>query len=237
MKERPIIMAAESVRAILAGRKRQMRRAVKPQPRHMNGIVPMWGVSPPPDPVEFGEKWCWREAGPDYPDDSSDDRRCPYGVPGDRLWVKETYIVGHADGHGGWSVLRPSGASDQDGRVFYRASFREPPPHSAGALPWRTSLFMPRWASRLTLEVTGVRVERLQDISEEDAKAEGVERDTEPCDHRRFTCDEVNCAGSTYRSTFWDRWDAINAKRAPWSSNPWVWVVEFRLLEREERAA
>lgn len=108
---------------------------------------------------------------------------CPYGAVGDRLWVRETWQGNQGDIRYG---------ADGDSLHGYNG--------------WRPSIFMPRWASRITLEVTGVRVERVQEISEEDAQAEGV---AHRCDYKVV-------------------WDAINGKKYPWSSNPWVWVIEFK---------
>lgn len=85
---------------------------------------------------------------------------------------------------------------------------------------------MPRWASRITLEITRVRVERLQDISRADAKAEGCHHD-DPCDHKRQSCDEIGCEGPDYRVGFRNLWESINGPDS-WDANPWVWVVEFR---------
>ncbi|MBW7932469.1 MAG: hypothetical protein H3C62_02410 [Gemmatimonadaceae bacterium] len=141
---------------------------------------------------------------------------CAYGVPGDRLWVRETFQYEAKTDAFEWDV--------RNCIIRYRAT--EP-----GAGPWltaeddisdawRPSIHMPRWASRLTLEVTGVRVERVQDISEEDAKAEGS---TVPWMYKA-TQEPV----ATHRAAFARLWDSINAKRAPWSSNPWVWVVAFK---------
>jgi hypothetical protein len=95
---------------------------------------------------------------------------------------------------------------------------------------------MPRWASRITLEVTEVRVQRLQEISEKDAKAEGVPRDTEPCDHIRHACADIGCMGPTYRSSFCELWGQINGERAPWASNPWVWAITFKVINARSEA-
>jgi hypothetical protein len=209
-RERPVIFSGPMVKAILDGRKTQTRRIVKPQPRADHGLQSMWGTSP--DGFAFGEKWLWREVGADYPDDSSDDRRCPYGVPGDRLWVRETL-------RGGSESLWRYDADDAlvdanpDGDR-YRINWRKPYDQR-----W-PAIHMPRWASRITLEVTDVRVERLQAITEEDARAEGCwidEATYGPCD-------------DSARDVFGDLWDQINRKRAPWSSNPWVWRVAFRRI-------
>ena len=110
---------------------------------------------------------------------------CPYGKPGDRLWVKETFCAFDID------------------RVHYRADFA---PDKEKPSVWKPSLFMPRWASRLTLEITNVRVQRVEDISEEDAKVEG------------FVC----------RGQFLDLFYNVN-KRAPAGSNPWVWALTFKV--------
>lgn len=179
MKERPILFNGEMVRAILAGRKTQTRRAVKPQPVEgcwMGG--PRNGVWDERTGMAwFGQTW-----------------RCPCGVSGDCLWVRETWC----------SDPEPS----QPERVCYRATAGD-----ESFIRWKPAIHMPRWASRITLEIAEVRVQRLQDISEEDARAEGVEN--------------VYCA----RDCFADLWDSINGKRAPWSSNPWVWAISFRKVE------
>lgn len=150
---------------------------------------------------------------------------CPYGQPGERLWVRETHAP-RADCWGRWaesvayerSVFGP-------GELCYAADGGDP-----FIEKWRPSIHMPRWACRLVLEVAGVRVERLQAISEGDAEAEGAERDTEPCDHARRSCAEVGCLGPTHRAGFADLWASINGQ-ASWDANPWVWVVDFRRVE------
>lgn len=119
--------------------------------------------------------------------------------PGDRLWVRETWAK----------------AGEVGDRVEYRAD--NPDPESAR---WRPCIHMPRWASRITLEVTGVCIDRLQRISEADAKAEGVDPYEQPCG-----------PAHPHALAFRELWDSFNGKRAPWASNPWVWVVSFKRLE------
>jgi hypothetical protein len=122
----------------------------------------------------------------------SEGQPCPYGEVGDRLWVRETWKPCFDDGIG----------------TEYRADKR------GCCGPWKPSRFMPRNRSRITLEITGIRVERVQDITEADAKAEGI----------NYGCDSVDW--------FQELWNSINAKRGfGWDANPWVWVVEFRKTE------
>jgi hypothetical protein len=134
--------------------------------------------------------------------------RCPYGVPGDRLWVRETW------GEGG--MTKPGDP----------ASYAADWPDAGAIRKWRPSIHMPRWASRIDLEVTAVRVERLQAITEEDARAEGAA-------HRIARGGDLSGAleGETpiqHVAHFRDLWDSINGERTPWASNPWVWVVSFK---------
>jgi hypothetical protein len=132
-------------------------------------------------------------------------QKCPYGQAGDRLWVRET-----------WQLFpRIEGAS----RIYYRASCTAP--SVLDDWRWTPSIHMPRWASRILLEVTAVRVERLQAISRADAAAEGIcfpEGEPKPPGYRCDRWPEENFAGL---------WDSINGAGA-WAANPWVWVVEFR---------
>ena len=198
MTERPIIFSAPMVRAILAGTKTQTRRVVNLKPWHQI------------EERDDGTPWLWM-----YDDDRATDHwvPCPYGQLGDRLWVREAidalcgcdaaYV---ADGkrlvdahHDGWDVWR-------DGRN----------------LPYRTirSIHMPRWASRITLEITGVRVERLQDISETDTVAEGIPAgEVSPDDAGRFA----------YRLL----WESLHGLGS-WDANPWVWVVEFKRITQKD---
>ena len=142
---------------------------------------------------------------------------CPYGVIGDRLWVRETWRL--------WDVLENYVGGQNTATVQYKAGplgsdrVLTVSDEQRGNLSnlendrWRPSIFMPRWASRITLEITGVRVERLQEITEKDALAEGVGYAiTRDCKVPQFA----------------RLWDQINGKHAPWESNPWVWVVEFK---------
>lgn len=223
MKERPIIFSAPMVRAILEGRKSQTRRLVTPQPRECAAEpyeyrVAKVALMPPRATGEYEELWFAR----------GDDLigplpRCPYGVPGDRLWVRETYSHG------------PVFNADQDysTRLRYRANEWDSP--LPDGQKWRPAIHMPRWASRITLEVTDVRVQRLQDISEDDAAAEGLEllrnvpRVGDIYRARSGNGDDLCDARLASRAFAW-LWDEINGKRAPWESNPWVWAITFAPL-------
>jgi len=226
-RERPILFSTPMVRALLAGTKTQTRRIVKPAPhrdataveRHYpSGGYLAWrlGTGTPSSGVQVGA--------PLY---------CPYGVVGDRLWVREThcrFLVGE-----GMDQPVPE-------CVAYRATHGETFDYintrgeetSLSVTKWTPAIFMPRWASRINLEITGIRVQRLHAISEDDAKAEGVERDTAPCDHTRRSCADVGCMGPTYRSTYAELWNEINGEDG-WDANPWVWVISFARVARVAR--
>lgn len=194
MSERGIIMQAESVRAILAGIKTQTRRVYKPRNPEP------WELPPGEGYKDDGTPW------PMYQDTYGDFHPvpCPYGAPGDRLWVKEAW--------------KPLGSDD----IAYRASEDD----MAG--PWLSPLFLKREHSRLTLEVVAVRVQRVQEISEADARAEGCSWSDGA---KEFGQDTE--APFTARDAYANTWDGLNAKRGyPWASNPWVWAVTFRRVER-----
>lgn len=211
MKERPILFSGAMVRAILEGRKTQARRVVKnPPAAQFCGLKSSLGY-----PASEGSTW----AGFGNPSDPMY-VRCPYGQPGDRLWVKESF----------WGCDLP-GYGDQP-CVVYDDEWTGKDYHPAEARPWARrfgripSIHMPRDACRLVLEVTGVRVERLQSISEDDALAEGI--DTEGDDY--LNGEGWKAAGSAIspeRYAFASLWRRINGD-ASWDANPWVWVVEFR---------
>lgn len=205
IKERPILFSGAMVRALLAGTKTQTRRAIKLQTgrtfdeRALVGAIQEWR------PVF--DKVAQATVG-----NRAALIRCPYGVRGNRLWVRETWA---------YHVHAQAALRDEDGPWVYAAD-------GAAALQmrlcdrWRPSIHMSRVASRMTLEVTGVRVERLQDISAVDAIAEGVEPKL-PDPLCSQVCPEDYVAG--YRAL----WGQINGAGS-WDANPWVWVVEFRRL-------
>lgn len=203
MKERPILFSGAMVRALLAGTKTQTRRIAKPV-RH-------------PD---LGNVYSPGALVLEHEPQHVIDRVCPYGQPGDRLWVRETWAYGihalnsrNAEREGPW-VYGADSAAEQ-GRLCDR---------------WRPSIHMHREASRITLELTDVRVERLQVISEADARAEGTTPIPDPCDHVRLACSDIGCSGpQPYRVGFRSLWEQINGPDS-WDANPWVWVIEFKRL-------
>ncbi|MCA8242892.1 hypothetical protein [Burkholderia sp. AU32262] len=230
MTERPILFSGPMVRAILEGRKTQTRRIIKlPHNNPLGawepttaggGSVRYVGGTPAP---ELAAIWHTR---------TGDCYVCPHGDVGNRLWVRETHEVrriGTETFEGGRPARRYAGIAYQadDGRAevdidlntFRALDAKE----SRG---WTPSIHMPRWASRITLEITGVRAERLQSISESDARAEGV---TIKDHHMR------GYSAGAFRPpsirAFHDLWDSLNAARGHgWDANPWVWVVEFKRM-------
>lgn len=239
VRERPILFSGPMVRAILDGRKTQTRRIVNPQPTR-DDIRADWYYPTVVD--RLGEEGPGERTFGAFSIDGEWGTRCPYGSPGDTLlWVRET-----------WQQFapRPAPADEMPANacIHYRADFSDADlrlrtDEDGDPLPqlrWRPSIFMPRWASRLTLRVTNVRVERLHEITEQDAKAEGVAQgDIEPDEHGPWRVgfvlgDEDGKCGlwPTARRAFEVGWDSINGKRAPWASNPWVWVVGFERMEQ-----
>ena len=233
-KERPILFSAPMVRAILEGRKTQTRRIVKPQPVS-NGYAFEAATSEirchcdylPPDCLVQPPHY-------DHPFLDQPERMCPYGEPGDRLWVRETFVVqASCDGDeppydDGRPLKRYDTASERDwSQPHYRAT--DPAPelwcdrHDGGpCCHWKPAIHMPRWASRITLRVTSIRVERLQAIADADARAEGIDPATVDT-HRPYRF------GFSPRESFAALWDSINGERASWSSNPWIWRIEFEV--------
>jgi hypothetical protein len=212
------------VRALLDGRKTQTRRIVKPQPpaEAVDAGVIMSG-SPAANGV-----WCWLDSR-DLLDASQvgDDFRCPYGVPGDRLWVKETW--GLNDYRYEREPIPKARPADLDeGGLTFRAT--EWDTEVRNELRWRPSIHMPRWASRLTLAITDVRVERLHDISEGDAWAEGISIQAPPDKDggRHFGVDGMKIDEKTAARAFGSLWSGINGPDN-WDANPWVWAVTFQV--------
>jgi len=213
MKERPIIFSGSMVRAILEDRKTQTRRVIKPQPTgELAGIA---GVKV--GFLKYEPRYIWR----DERSELTKWLHCSHGDPGDRLWVRETWAVSRR-----LDPLPPRKFSFlQDNPDFPQSIIYYHADSSNGINPlrgkWRPSIHMPRWASRITLEVTGVRAERIQDISMHDALSEGAE----PL-HSDFH-DGSHCIGWFKRI-----WDSINAKRGfGWDANNWVWVIEFKKIK------
>lgn len=232
MKERGMIFNGEMVRAILEGRKTQTRRAMKVQPSdgfhpthngydlnlnahwYTPGVVDKNGYLQPAKKDVFGVA------------DENEGHTCPFGAVGDRIWVRETWAEAGA------------GAPDLK---LYRANYpAHVPTHYENVPPtedvrWTPSIHMPRWASRLTLEITGVRVERLNAISETDAEAEGIDMealfDAQDC----YDCiaDHNMTGRPTVTGEFKYLWESIYGEES-WKANPWVWVIEFKRIEGGE---
>lgn len=209
MTERPILFSGPMVQAILDGRKTQTRRVLKNQPGKFVHIE---------HDERKGWQYWWDVGTSGMPDVSQEyaPLKCPYGIPGDRLWVRETWQV-DAPRDGTWADTQFYGCkgsplSDIPAQYqrpeycLFRASWTGTP------IIWRPSIHMPRWACRTILEITEIRVQRLQEISEEDAKAEGVKVG-------------VNCPDHII--AFGRLWESINGPGS-WAENPWVWCVSFR---------
>ena len=237
-KSKPILFSSEMVRAILAGRKTQTRRIVKPQPPNDATDVFSWYAPHLPDEVKAPEGlWYWVSEGLRH------HVACPYGKPGDRLWVREKFALSVFDPEGGDHHDDPTNwnpiyfADDPDDQ-----SWTDGDGHPIKA-PWRASIHMPKWASRITLEITDVRVERVQDISDSDAIAEGIERNvpldaddwdaTEHgwfpyCSHHPKACECFPAFDA--RESFSGLWKRINGPDS-WKANPFVWVISFKRVE------
>lgn len=194
-RERPILFSGEMVRAILDGRKTQTRRIARVTRVQATGGSLDYAY------ISTGRGRCVVVEGPASDVSSPDEiaAACPYGAPGDRLWVRETW--------------RHQGSTETVSAVRYAADEPAANPHR-----WSPSIFMPRWASRLSLGVVERRFERLQSISEEDARAEG------------FDATGAVHLAEPARAAFALGWDRINGKRGPWASNPGVWAITFRRL-------
>lgn len=203
MKERPILFSGPMVRAILEGKKSMTRRIVKPQPETMYEYA---GSSEPKPKTEF-----WFGNNRPLFADSFAKAFCPFGAHGDRLIVRETWSPDHAEFYPHYPVVYkadgyPADSDIENGTI-------ESPEAGGKRFPfkWRPSIHMPHRLSRLTLEITRVRVERLKEISKEDVVAEGFP----------FHSD---------RDAMSAMWDKLNGKGS-WESSPWVWVVSFRRIE------
>ncbi|MNU43062.1 hypothetical protein D3C71_318380 [compost metagenome] len=228
IRERPILFSGPMVRALLAGTKTQTRRIVKlPHSNPLGQWEPTTVGGPgvrysddTPAPIQAA-MWHTR---------TGDGLFCPYGQPGDRLWVRETFVQGFPYDAGQDRLLQyDEGGNELPMQTWYRATdsdmrWADDDGWEAN-VPWRPSIHMPRWACRLVLDITSVRVERLQAISPLDAIAEGVGLNPSAADVT-MTAPEGEALP---RVMFRELWDRINGAGA-WDANPWVWVVEFRAL-------
>lgn len=201
MSEKPILFSGPMVQAILDGRKTQTRRVVKGAPSEIFGYKFSRVV------LGTGIWTTEGHRGGLYADGGHMEVRCPYGKVGDRLWVREAHSI------------QPCNCC-----VRYRA---DEDLLDAGE-KWAPSIHMSRRFSRITLEITDVRVERLQDISEEDAQAEGMQSIGVPI----LNTQDGSHLGDqpSFRYGFMALWNKINGKKYPWASNPWVWVIEFKRI-------
>jgi len=221
VKERGIIFSGEMVQAVLEGHKTETRRVVRPQPwLHCDTfIVP---------------KWIWRKENDpfDFTDNLVDAliKCCPYGAIGDKLWVRETWAVSRLldDVPPRELEFLTTNHDFPQGTICYRADSYNGTNPLRGK--WRPSIHMPRWASRLTLEVTDVRAERLRDITAEDIMAEGIRCKMPGTTAQLYTGDLPQ--DKSLRTAFVRLWDSLNKKRGfGYATNPWVWVVEFEILK------
>lgn len=214
MKEHPILFTPENAQKIYRDLKRQTRRIAK---------FPSWVTE-----IEHVGEW-WHGKGDHPARDCENEKcghsygpsmftlKCPFGVPGDRLWVKESF---KRDPHNDCMVFYKDGTAIEHNRGHHLQEEYNYSKQMSG-------MFMPRWASRSILEITDVRVERVQDISEEDAKAEGV---TGEMIMNAVTQSPNPLPDSSWVGGFRWLWDSINAKSHPWSSNPLVWAITFRRI-------
>lgn len=211
MKERGMIFNGEMVRAILDGRKTQTRRPIKWKQTRFTEIGER----------EDGSKWPWSE---DAEHACDFWHPCPFGAVGDRIWVRETFCTIDDTQYGGgkWVDYRATPKFEASHPAGWDCA-----PNDAEALKWRPSIHMPRWASRILLEITDVRVERLNAISQEDAQAEGME-----LTGWRPTYSDPDSGGEvlTPYDNFAQLWESIYGEES-WKANPWVWVIEFKRVE------
>lgn len=220
MRELPILFSPEMVRAIRSEQKTETRRVVRPQPPSRSAVLgdPVgstgaWGYSwydPYKDGrfVVAGDVWAVRKV-----DERAANKglRSPYGTKGDRLWIRSTWAVGES-----FHDMKPSEITTSP-PVWYRSDGEPQGVEGMFKGRWRPSIHMPRWACRDVIEVEEVRVEPLHKIDDKGALAEGIHR-------------PLSSASGVARARFRRLWHSINGKRAPWNSNPWVWVIRFKIF-------
>ncbi|WKD48244.1 hypothetical protein [Microbulbifer spongiae] len=212
VKERPILFNGPMVRAILEGRKTQTRRIIGSKKKPVDIFI---------QDTQFIDG---KEQSLGFEDENGGwfdtEEMCPYGHKGDRLWVRETHHLSHHNA------------------LTYRADYNHNPfdeeecgeDCSMVGEKWRPSIHMPRWASRIDLEITNIRVERLREVSPEDAYCEGVTREMR--NGFGYACDESEEIFNMHQSkeTFRFLWESIHGEGS-WDANPWVWVIEFKRVE------
>jgi hypothetical protein len=243
LKERPIIFSSEMVKAILEDRKSQTRRVIgnispgyptfytlpvtfgiglfAADGKHKGSCL---GLFDGEELILYGAKNFQTRGGLAWQHHEDHERvRCPYGKPGDHLWVRETFCPVR------WGSYEPTGkipSGPEGALIQFRADY------PAGSIDydgcWKPAIHMPRWASRLILKITKVRVERVQSISEEDADAEGVEHNHAT----KWPDGDPGVIHDVARRNYCDLWNRLNSKRNSgqyaWAKNPWVWVIEYK---------
>ncbi|EPG4846611.1 TPA: hypothetical protein ACI6QB_002724 [Klebsiella quasipneumoniae] len=245
MKERGMIFNSEMVRAILDGRKTQTRRIMKVQPE--SNQLGLLLITDSTKRSDIG-KYHWAESNATGNHVRSKLFSSPFGAVGERIWVRETWAtLGNEDGcYVDWEDNLCKGDERSAARIYRASCEQRPGDYGLWSIPddaywkphtkehkfegaWRPSIHMPRWASRILLEITDVRVERLNAISEEDARAEGI------IDGGCLNCGEpepCGCANPEPDATdaFAYLWQSIYGQDN-WNANPWVWVIEFKRVE------
>ncbi|UNH45633.1 hypothetical protein KYY07_19575 [Klebsiella pneumoniae subsp. pneumoniae] len=245
MKERGMIFNGEMVRAILDGRKTQTRRIMKVQPE--SNQLGLLLITDSTKHSDIG-KYHWAESNATGNHVRSKLFSSPFGAVGERIWVRETWAtLGNEDGcYVDWEDNLCKGDERSAARIYRASCEQRPGDYGLWSIPddaywkphtkehkfegaWRPSIHMPRWASRILLEITDVRVERLNAISEEDARAEGI------IDGGCLNCGEpepCGCANPEPDATdaFAYLWQSIYGQEN-WNANPWVWVIEFKRVE------
>lgn len=232
-RERPILFSGPMVKAILEGRKTHTRRLVKMTPEAhralANASAPLM-VAPgyarwegfPAEPPFKAENWnAWS----------------PYGVPGERLWVREKWAGADQfyQAHENDVPRVVAYAADKSATQWDAEPPRKVPRYDIDqwnwdTVKWRPSIYMPKWACRLKLEITSVRVERLHDISDEDAVAEGCTGFDPDLDGGTYYHMAGRSTAPSSRAHFMHLWASINGHRAPWSTDPFVWIISFRVV-------
>ena len=256
MIERPILFSAPMIRAILDGRKTQTRRILKVQPPDERfQVCTLFDSTAREDKKKIGKShWC-RVDGLEILEAGKEYFKSPYGLVGDRLWVREAWLpdppvdvpgddfeyYDFTDGtlHN-WNALPEKYRNPK--HIIYQASWDKPDEYK-----WIPSIHMFRWASRITLEIKSLKIQRLQDLSEEDAKSEGIVELTK--DGKLWKYGLANHEDlplipdwpwtewkHTAKEAFARLWDSINPGIHDWHGNPWVWVIEFKKLDALESA-